>query len=358
MNKRIRIALVLLTSIAVLLVGCIRGSEPAVSSVSTTPQTASQPTPTATSTATATRVIVATATPTATATRVVQPTATPSPTATDTASSASPVAVSGYQEGFTERGEPFRGDPAAPVIFEEFSSYQCGFCGKYFRESFPHVVANYVETGQVLYVFRDFPLPGQPQSQLAAEAANCAGKTGDGSTYWAMHDVLFARQAEWSGRGNAKDIFKRYAGELGLHAASFDDCLDSGATGAQAQADIAAGMAQGVRGTPTFFVDGQPLVGAQPYSVIAAAIDAAVAGKAQAGTSLELAPVSALSSDILQLPSAVQDAYRFALANPDALEVIPCYCGCGSVGHMNNYMCYVQSQSASGQVVFDSHAAG
>jgi protein-disulfide isomerase len=261
-------------------------------------------------------------------------------------------AKTGYQEEFTEQGDPFRGDPAAPVVFEEFSSYQCGFCGKYFRESFPQVIANYVETGQVLYVFQDFPLPGQPQSPLAAEAANCAGATGDGSTYWAMHDVLFARQAEWSGRGNARDIFEGYAAELGLGAANFGECLDSGVTRAQSEADVAEGIARGVRGTPTFFINGQPLVGAQPYGVIAKAIDAALATDTSASIALELPP------EIRQLPPEVQEAYRFALDNPEVLEVIPCYCGCGSVGHMNNRMCYVRSESADGQVVFDDHAAG
>ena len=188
-----------------------------------------------------------------------------------------PRAQSGYQEGFTEQGDPFRGDPAAPVVIEEFSSYQCPFCGKFFRESYAQVMANYVETGQVLYIFRDFPLPSQPQSPLAAEAANCAGQIGGGSAYWAMHDRLFEHQAEWSGKGNADAIFKGYAAELGLEAAAFDECLDSGATRAQVQADVAEGSARGVRGTPTFFINGRPLVGAQPYAVIAQAIDAALA---------------------------------------------------------------------------------
>jgi len=71
------------------------------------------------------------------------------------AGSPSATAQSGYQEGFIEQGGPFRGDPGASVIIEEFSSYQCPFCGRYFQESYPQVVANYVETGQVLYVFRE-----------------------------------------------------------------------------------------------------------------------------------------------------------------------------------------------------------
>jgi hypothetical protein len=75
-------------------------------------------------------------------------------------------------------------------------------------------------------------------------------------------------------------------------------------------------------------------------------------------SSVRLAPVSDLSPQLRRLSPEVQEAYRFALANRDVLEKIPCYCGCGSVGHMDNYMCYVQSESASGQVVFDYHGAG
>jgi len=257
--------------------------------------------------------------------------------------------------GFTERGEPFRGDPDAPVVFEEFSSYQCSFCGKYFRESFSQIIADYVETGQLLYVFRDFPLPSQPQSALAAAAANCAGALGGGSAYWSMHDILFDRQVEWSGRGDASDIFARYAGELELDEVTFGECLDSDAIRTKAETDVAEAAARGVRGTPTFFINGQPLVGAQPYTIIARAIDAALDGEILA-TEIELAPLSALPSSFAQLPPQVQEAYRFALANSDVLEKIPCYCGCNQVGHMNNRMCYIQSIDADGQVILDDHA--
>ncbi|MFQ5814225.1 MAG: thioredoxin domain-containing protein, partial [Anaerolineae bacterium] len=199
----------------------------------------------------------------------------------------------GYQEGFTEQGEPFQGDPAAPVVMEDFSSYQCPFCKRYFQESYAQVMANYVKTGQVLYVFRDFPLPTQRQSPLAAEAANCAGQIGGGSAYWAMHHQLFVRQAEWSGKGNADVLFKGYAEELELDAAAFGDCLDSGATRAQVEADAAEGGARGVRGTPTFFINGQALVGAQPYTVIAQVIDAALAGETPATPTAQAGETSA-----------------------------------------------------------------
>ena len=160
-----------------------------------------------------------TARPTETA--EVAPSSTPRPTETAEATEAR-----GYEEGFTDTGEPFKGDPDAAVLIEEFSSFQCPFCGRYFRDTYPEVVANYVQTGQVLYVFRDYPLPTQPQSSLAAEAANCAGRLGGGGAFWAMHDRLLEHQSEWSGRGEAGSIFRQYSVELGLEAAAFDACLD------------------------------------------------------------------------------------------------------------------------------------
>ena len=71
----------------------------------------------------------------------------------------------------------------------------------------------------------------------------------------------------------------------------------------------------------------------------------------------KLAPVSELSPELRQLSPNIQEAYRFALANREILAKIPCCCGCSNVGHMDNYMCYVQSASAGGQVVLDYHAA-
>jgi len=75
-------------------------------------------------------------------------------------------------------------------------------------------------------------------------------------------------------------------------------------------------------------------------------------------TSLKLAPASALSAELRSLPQDIQEAYRYALANPEILDKIPCYCGCNQIGHMNNRMCYVQSETAAGRVVFDAHASG
>jgi hypothetical protein len=85
---------------------------------------------------------------------------------------------------------------------------------------------------------------------------------------------------------------------------------------------------------------------------------AACGPKPAAPAGIELAPVSALPSDVRSAPIKVQEAYRFALANPEILKQIPCYCGCGAVGHTSNYDCYVAGMDEAGGVVFDYHAYG
>jgi hypothetical protein len=92
-------------------------------------------------------------------------------------------------------------------------------------------------------------------------------------------------------------------------------------------------------------------------AVLVAACGSPQASSAPAST-LKLAPVSSLPPDLRRLPQEVQEAYRYALANPDILDKIPCYCGCNQIGHVDNRMCYIQSETPGGRIVFDSHAAG
>ncbi len=132
-----------------------------------------------------------------------------------------------------------------------------------------------METGKVYYILKDFPLSQiHPQAQKAAEAAECAGLQ---EAYWPMHDLLFARQSEWSGRGQFVDRAVGYAEELGLDGAAFRACLEEGTFAAEVQADLQEGVRAGVRGTPTFFINGKPIVGALPYENIRQAIEAALA---------------------------------------------------------------------------------
>ena len=122
---------------------------------------------------------------------------------------------------------------------------------------------------KVRVVFKDFPLASHEGAIPAAEAARCAGEQG---RFWEYHDLLFVAQPAF-----ARADLLTYAARLGLSAEAFTACLDSGRYREAVKADVAEGRAAGVRATPTFFVNGQRLVGAQPYEAFRDAIQEALA---------------------------------------------------------------------------------
>ena len=170
--------------------------------------------------------------------------------------------------------DPVLGNKDAPVTVIEFSDFECPFCGRAFTDAVTGMKKDYVETGKVKFVYRDFPLSFHPQATPAAEAAECADEQGK---FWEFHDTLFQNQ------GSLSDAFyKQTAADLGLDTAKFNSCVESRKYRAEVQQDLAAGSAAGVSGTPTFYIgndkDGYTeLVGAQPYAVLRQAIEAALA---------------------------------------------------------------------------------
>ncbi len=161
--------------------------------------------------------------------------------------------------------DALKGDPNAPVTIIEFSDYQCPFCARFVQETFPTIQKEYIDTGKVNVVFRDFPLPFHEYAQKAAEAAECAGEQGK---YYEMHDKLF-----YDGVEGGVATFKKYATNLGLDTASFNSCLDSGSMASEVAADMQAGSNVGVTGTPAFIINGRLISGAQPYAVFKQVID-------------------------------------------------------------------------------------
>ncbi len=158
-------------------------------------------------------------------------------------------------------GRPQRGADDAPITIVEFTDYECPFCGRYIRETYPALMSEYGD--RMRYVVRNFPLSSiHPNARKAAEAAECAFDQG---RFWEYHDALFQNQ-------EALDVpsLKAYADELGLDVASFSTCLDSGAKREVVAADHRDALAHGVNGTPTFFVNGRMLVGAQQLAAFEA----------------------------------------------------------------------------------------
>jgi protein-disulfide isomerase len=171
------------------------------------------------------------------------------------------------------------GEPDAPVTIVEYTDFQCPYCSRHFTQTFPQIKENFIDTGVVRYVFKDFPLTSiHAQANAAAEAARCAG---DQDAYLEMHDVLFEMQGEWNGRSDAADLFIGYAENLGLDTDSFGDCLQSQKYAAAIEADVVEGSQLGVRGTPAFFINGYFVSGAQPYELFEEAIAQLATGEQQ-----------------------------------------------------------------------------
>jgi len=169
----------------------------------------------------------------------------------------------------SEDDDPVKGDKDAPVTIIEFSDYECAFCGRYSAQTYHEIIEKYVDTGKAKYVFRDFPLGFHQNAQKAAEASECADDQGK---FWEYHDILFLNQGALS----INDL-KGYASDLSLDTSKFDSCLDSGKYASEVRKDLADGGKAGISGTPSFIINGQKLVGAQPFSAFEQAIEAALA---------------------------------------------------------------------------------
>ncbi len=162
------------------------------------------------------------------------------------------------------------GNKNAPVEIIEFSDYQCPFCGRHFQQTYPQIVSEYVDTGKVKIVFRDFPLDSiHPMATPAAIAAECVREQGGDEAYFEYHDKIFGNQQSLS-----SDNLKSWAQEIGYNIGS---CLDSQKYLDEVRKDLSDAQSAGGRGTPYFVINGKPLSGAQPYSAFKQVIDAELA---------------------------------------------------------------------------------
>jgi protein-disulfide isomerase len=178
---------------------------------------------------------------------------------------------------------PSRGEATAKVALVEYFDYQCPYCAAFFDDSMPQLLTEYIATGEIKFVVRDFPLdPSHPLAFRAAEAARCANDQGK---FWSMHDELM---------GNS-DLLDRqnlsvFAQEIGLDVAAFDKCLDSRKHATDIKANEEEGRRLRLKGTPTFFLgvvgtDGTSLTsvqrfdGAVEYPKLKSAIDRLLAAQ-------------------------------------------------------------------------------
>jgi len=157
----------------------------------------------------------------------------------------------------TPEGDPVKGSPDAPVTIEEYSDYQCPACAFFAVQVLPLLEEEYIDTGKALLIFHDFQF--HPQAPLAAHATECAREQ---DRFWEMHDTLFTQQKEWSGNQDAPALFIQYANDSGLDTDAFNACMNSGRHMEEIQTDLEKGREAGVDATPYFFVNGEPVRGA------------------------------------------------------------------------------------------------
>ncbi len=165
---------------------------------------------------------------------------------------------------------PYIGPENAPITIIEFSDYECPYCRKWYEETFPQIMDEY--QGMVRFVYRDFPLIGMhANASPAAEAAYCAGEQGK---YWPFHDKLFS-----GGYTLNATTYTQYATDLGLDITQFNDCVDTNKYQSAVEDNYQFAANLGIQSTPTFFINGLAVVGAQPYAVFKQVIDQELAGE-------------------------------------------------------------------------------
>lgn len=169
------------------------------------------------------------------------------------------------------KGAATQGSDKAPVTLVEFCDFQCPFCDRYFKETYPEIIKKYVDTGKVKYVFRNFPLPMHTSAAGAANAAECVREQGGDKMFFEYHDLLFANQSDLT-----VPKLKEYAANLQIDQAKFAACVDGNNYAKAVDKDFADGGEYGVRGTPAFFINGMSLSGAQPLQAFETAIDEAL----------------------------------------------------------------------------------
>lgn len=175
---------------------------------------------------------------------------------------------------FFANGSPILGNPNAPVTLVEFGDYQCHFCNVFFHSTEEDILKNYVQTGKVKIIFKDYNIIG-PDSVNASNGAHCANDQG---LFWEYHDILYSN---WTGENNgwaSSKNLEKFAQEIGLDMETWSDCMTNGIHSKTILASNDDAKDLGITGTPAFFVIGPDnkvtkLSGAQPLEIFERTFD-------------------------------------------------------------------------------------
>lgn len=163
--------------------------------------------------------------------------------------------------------DPVMGSGDAPLTLIEFSDYQCPFCARFAEDQMVRLKRDFIDTGKVKFVYRDFPLPSHQNAMIAAQAAHCADDQGK---YWEMNEALFANQRDLA---NINVI----AAKVGLNILDLNSCINAEKYTKDIRYSLSEGREIGVSGTPSFVlgksafngvIKGDIIVGAEPYEIL------------------------------------------------------------------------------------------
>ena len=156
------------------------------------------------------------------------------------------------------------------------SDFQCPYCARFALDIFPTLEAEYIQTGKIRWIFVNFPLPMHPNATPAAEVAMCAAKQGK---FWPVHDLLFRNQKTWAPLTAPAEYFLTFADSASLDRTAFQTCLSTDATLAEVKSDAEAAVRSGAKSTPSFYIEGGIMAGAQPLTVFRPILDSVYAAK-------------------------------------------------------------------------------
>jgi protein-disulfide isomerase len=171
------------------------------------------------------------------------------------------------------RAERTRGRADAPVTMYEMSDFQCPFCGQFWRETLPSIERDYVDTGKLRLIFVNMPLSIHPNAEPAAEVAMCAARQ---HKFWQMHDALFSSQDNWADLKEPGAYFLSLADSIHANRGQLQECLRTKAMRPVVAADFEGSRRSGAGSTPTFYVEGELIVGSQPFSLFKQVLDSII----------------------------------------------------------------------------------
>jgi protein-disulfide isomerase len=171
------------------------------------------------------------------------------------------------------RAERTRGRADAPVTMYEMSDFQCPFCGQFWRETLPSIERDYIATGKLRLIFVNMPLSMHPNAEPAAELAMCAARQ---HKFWQMHDALFRSQDSWADLKEPGAYFLELADSIRANRSQLQECLRTKAMRQVVAADFEGSRRSGASSTPTFYIEGEMIVGAQPYALFKGVLDSIV----------------------------------------------------------------------------------